>query len=74
MDDGYLFRKFTDKDLDNFDQILKNVSEISLVKDSLIYLLEEVYRFSNYLIEKTNYGNKIIFKYKKRYSNRNIKY
>ena len=58
MDDGYLFRKFTDKDLDNFDLVEKQVSKIPHIKESLEYILTEMYAFSNYIAEKKLTSNK----------------
>ena len=58
MDDGYLFRKFTDKDLDKFDLVEKQVSKIPHIKESLEFILIEMYAFSNYITEKKLTSNK----------------
>ena len=58
MDDGYLFRKFTDKDLDNFDLVEKQVSKIPHIKESLELFFTEMYAFSNYIAEKKLNSNK----------------
>lgn len=45
-------RKFTAKDLDNFDQVQSNALSKELLAESVDYVAFEIYRFKNYAIEK----------------------
>ncbi|MBK7380312.1 MAG: hypothetical protein IPJ03_15215 [Ignavibacteriales bacterium] len=58
MDEEYRVRKFSKEDLDNFNNIEEKALAFPFVKDSLDYLLNELYRFENYVVEKICYGNK----------------
>ena len=58
MEEDYRLRKFTKEDLDDFDIIRKRVLLFILVIDSLEYLLTEIYRFGNYIVERITEGSK----------------
>lgn len=58
MDDEYRLRKFTKEDLANFNYIEERVRNFPYVRDSLEYLLDVLYRFENYVVEKIIFRNK----------------
>lgn len=58
MEEEYHLRKFTKEDLNNFNNIEEKALAFPFVKDSLDYLLNVLYRFENYVVEKICYGNK----------------
>ncbi|QQS34775.1 MAG: hypothetical protein IPM56_10925 [Ignavibacteriales bacterium] len=57
MDDEYQARKFTKEDLDQFNNIEEKALTFPLAKESLEYLLNVLYKFENYVVEKICYGN-----------------
>lgn len=58
MDEEYRLRKITKEDLANFNYIEEKALAFPFVKDSVDYLLNVLYRFENYVVEKIIYGNK----------------
>ncbi len=54
MDDDYRLRKFTSEDLNSFEEIAKKAFSTLFVKDSAKYLLIEIFRFGNYVIDRTS--------------------
>ncbi len=65
MDEDYRLRKFTKEDLTNFNYIQEKASAFPFVKDSLEYLLDVLYRFENYVVEKIIFRNKRQLKLRK---------
>lgn len=65
MDEDYRLRKFTKEDLANFNYIEERTSSFPFVKDSLDYLLDVLYRFENYVVEKIMFRNKRQLKLRK---------
>lgn len=69
MDEEYRLRKFTKEDLTKIDQIEEKTYAYIFVKDSLEYLLNVLYRFDNYVVEKSIYGGKEEWRLRKNKSN-----
>lgn len=65
MDDEYRLIKFTKEDLTNFNYIEERARNFPFVKDSLEYLLDVLYRFENYVVEKIIFRNKRQLKLRK---------
>ncbi len=57
MNEEYRLRKFTKEDLANFNYIEERAWAFPFVKDSLDYLLDVLYRFENYVVEKIIFRN-----------------
>lgn len=74
MDDDYGLRKFTNEDLNNFEKIAKQALTMPFVKESAMYLLTEIYRFGNYVIDRTSEESKkgIILREKSEIANLDI--
>lgn len=65
MEEEYRLRKFTKEDLANFNYIEERAWSFPLVRDSLDYLLDVLYRFENYVVEKIIFRNKRQLKLRK---------
>jgi hypothetical protein len=69
MDDEYRLRKITKEVIANFNYIEEKALAFPFVKDSLDYLLNVLYGFENYVVEKIIYGNKEVWRLRQNRTN-----